>query len=351
MTDPAKTSNRSSGANPSLRQLLTRGASIAITVVLLADLIGRVNWAEFDQMLGRIAFSNWVGALMAYLALNLFRALRFRILLDKRDSPWRILIPITLYHNFLVRALPFKLGELSYIVLLRSRLNYSMEEGLSSLFGARVLELLIIVMVFASSIPASAEQLAAQRDELTLAIAVTFAISVVGLYFGGSVIRAFQRRAQPILTVAEGRRPGLAAGLNNRLSHLGDEMDRIRQPRLFLTALFTTCFTYTSSFLTNYILLRALGVDVQLPVFIAIISLGMFASAFPFTISGFGVVEAAWLFGLTQFAGMPEADATAAGFILHGFQILAAALYGLLGYLLIQVSAPLPVKSAASKEI
>jgi uncharacterized membrane protein YbhN (UPF0104 family) len=123
-------------------------------------------------------------------------------------------------------------------------------------------------------------------------------------------------------------------------------MDRIRQPRLFLTALFTTCFTYTSSFLTNYVLLRALGVEVHLPVFIAIISLGMFASAFPFTVSGFGVVEAAWRVGLMQFAGMPDADATAAGFLLHGFQIFAAALYGLLGYLLIHVSAPLPSKGA-----
>jgi len=351
MTDPSERNNGSTGAASSRRQLLVRVASITITVVLLADLIGRVNWAEFDQMLGRIAPSSWIGALLAYLALNLFRALRFRILLDKRDSPWRILIPITLYHNFLVRALPFKLGELSYIVLLRSRLNYTMEEGLSSLFGARVLELLIIVMVFASSIPASAEQLAAQRDELTVVIAVTFVISVIGLYFGGSVIRAFQRRAQPIFTVAEGRRPGFATGLNNRLRHLAEEMDRIRQPRLFLTALFTTCFTYTSSFLTNYILLRALGVDVNLPVFIAIISLGMFASAFPFTVSGFGVVEAAWRFGLMQFAGMPDADATAAGFLLHGFQIFAAALYGLLGYLLIHISAPMATTGEQNNEL
>ena len=351
MTESNKTSDGPTGAKGSRRQLLARAASIAITGILLADLIGRVNWAEFDQMLGRVALSSWVGALLAYLALNLFRALRFRILLDKRDSPWRILIPITLYHNFLVRALPFKLGELSYIVLLRSRLNYTMEEGLSSLFGARILELLIIVMVFAASIPASAEQLAAQRDELTLAIAVAFLISVIGLYFGGSVIRAFQGRAQPVLTFAERRRPGLAAGLNSRLAHLGEEMDRIRQPRLFLAALFTTCFTYTSSFLTNYILLRALGVEVQLPAFIAIISLGMFASAFPFTVSGFGVVEGAWLFGLTRFASMPEADAAAAGFLLHGFQIFAAALYGLLGYLLIHISAPLPATSASGQEI
>ena len=142
VTEPAASKERSAGARLSRRQLLARAASITITVVLLADLVGRVNWAEFDQMLGRVGPASWIGALLAYLALNLLRALRFRILLDKRDSPWRILIPITLYHNFLVRALPFKLGELSYIVLLRSRLNYTMEEGFSSLFGARVLELL-----------------------------------------------------------------------------------------------------------------------------------------------------------------------------------------------------------------
>ena len=351
MTDTTERNKGSRGAASSRRQLLVRVASIAITVVLLADLVGRVNWAEFDQLLGRIAATSWLGALLAYLTLNLFRALRFRILLDKRDSPWRILIPITLYHNFLVRALPFKLGELSYIVLLRSRLNYSMEESLSSLFGARVLELLIIVMVFAASILASAEQLAAQRDELLLTIAVIFAISVTGLYFGGAVIRAFQKAAQPMLNVAEGRRPGFATGVNNRLRHLADEMDRIRQPRLFLVALFTTCFTYTSSFLTNYILLRALGVDVDLPVFIAIISLGMFGSAFPFTVSGFGVVEAAWWRGLTQFAGMPDADAAATGFLLHGFQIFAAALYGFLGYVLIHINAPMPTKDKSSNDM
>lgn len=333
------------------RQFLVRAISIAITAVLLADLVGRVNWSEFDQLLARIAFSSWILALLAYLALNLLRALRFRILLDKRDSPWRILIPITLYHNFLVRALPFKLGELSYIVMLRSRLNYSMEEGVSSLFGARILELLIIVMVFASSIPASAEQLAAQRDELLAAIAVTFAVSVIALYFGGALIRAILRALQPLLNHIDRRSAGFATGANRRLRHLANEMDRIRQPRLFLTALLTTCFTYTSSFLTNFILLRALGIDVELPAFIAIISLGMFASAFPFTVSGFGVVEAAWRFGLMQFAGLADSDATAAGFLLHGFQIFAAALYGFLGYLLIQISSPMPpVDEAAARK-
>ena len=172
------------------RRLIVRIASVIVTVGLLAALVGEVEWAQFDQLLGRVAPVSWLGALLAYLALNLFRALRFRVLLDKHDTPWRLLLPITLYHNFLVRALPFKLGELSYIALLRSRLNYSMEEGLSSLFGARILELLIIILVFASGVLTSAEALAPQRDRLMLIIVATFFVCVLGLYFGGGLLRA-----------------------------------------------------------------------------------------------------------------------------------------------------------------
>ena len=324
------------------RQLVLRAISILVTVALLAVLVGEVKWDEFDQLLGRIPAVSWAGALLAYLALNLFRALRFRVLLDKGDTPWRLLAPITLYHNFLVRALPFKLGELSYIALLRSRLNYSMEEGLSSLFGARTLELLIIVMVFAVGVLTTAEALAAQHDQLLFVIIVTFLLSVCALYFGGTIIRALRGALLPPLLRLAGRQRDLVTIIETRSLHLAGEFDRIRQPRLFLTAFFISCFTYSSSFLTNYILLRALGVTLDLSAMIAIISIGMFASAFPLNVSGFGVVEVAWRFGLVQFAGWNESDATATGFLLHGFQLFAAAAYGLAGYLMIHLSPRMP---------
>lgn len=322
------------------RQLLVRILSVIVTVVLLAALVGEVEWAQFDQLLGRVALVSWLGALLAYLSLNLFRALRFRVLLDKGDTPWRLLIPITLYHNFLVRALPFKLGELSYIALLRSRLNYSMEEGVSSLFGARILELLIIMLVFASGVLTSAEALAQQRDSLMLIIVATFFVCVVGLYFGGGLLRASAGLLLPGIRRLLPSRGQLADALESGWLQLADELHRIRQPRLFLSALFISCFTYSSSFLTNYILLRALGIQADFSAMIAIISIGMFASAFPLNVSGFGVVEVAWRIGLTQFAGWNESDATAIGFLLHGFQLFAAALYGLVGYLLIHLSPP-----------
>ncbi len=326
--------------NPKTRQRLVRLFSIAITSGLLIVLVERVEWGEFDELLARVSLLSWCVALLAYLALNLLRALRFRILLGGGGAPWRLLVPITLYHNFLVRALPFKLGELSYIALLRSRLNYSMEAGLSSLFGARLLELLIIVMVFAASILSSAEQLTTQRDELLIVVALTFAGSLLALYYGGALLRRLHELLHPLLVRYDNR---LTRLLQMRLVQLADELGRIRQPRLFFSALFISCFTYTCSFLTNYVLLRALGLTSDLPSAIAIISIGMFASAFPFTVSGFGVVEVAWSFGLMQLGDWSESDATATGFLLHGFQLFAAAIYGLAGYLLIQL-APSPLE-------
>jgi glycosyltransferase 2 family protein len=333
-----------------LKQLIWRGMSILVTVVLLIILINNVKWAEFGDLIGRVSIISLFGALFSYLMLNVFRAIRFRTLLDKEDTPLRVLIPITLYHNFLVRLLPFKLGEISYIVLLRSRLNYSMEEGVSSLFGARILELLIIVVVFAVGILLSGEQFTIQRDSLMAVVAVVFISSVFGLYFAGTLIRVMLNIFNTMLKRITSHKIALIEMIESKLLDIAIEFDRIRNPRLFISALGITCFTYTTSFMTNYILLRAVGLEADIPVVITIISIGMFASAFPFSVSGFGVVELSWLFGLVQFAGYGESEATAIGFMLHGFQVIAASLYGLVGYILIHATPPLQAHKTISAD-
>ncbi len=341
MTEPA--SKQPQPSQNKSRQLVWRLASVLVTAGLLFFLIRVLEGVDFGELLGRISFSHLSAALLAYLALNVFRAIRFRVLLDKDDAPLRILFPITLYHNGLVRVLPFKLGELSYIVLLRSRLNYSMEEGVSSLFGARILELLIIVIVFASGILLSGGQFVAQRDSLLPAIVLIFIISALGLYFAGGLIRFMLGIFQRLLAVFIQREIGLIAAMQSKLLELAQEFDRIRHPRLFVSALFITCFTYTSSFMTNYILLRSVGMDIELPIMVAMISFGMFGAALPLpALGGFGLVEGVWLIALTQFAAYPQSEAAAIGFILHGFQVIAAILYGFAGYVMIHLSPPLP---------
>jgi uncharacterized protein (TIRG00374 family) len=326
------------------KQLIWRGLSIVVTVVLLAYLINNIDTSEFRLLLEKVTGISLVGALASYLSLNIFRAIRFRVLLDKSETPLRVLIPITLYHNFLVRLLPFKLGELSYIVLLRNRLNYSMESGVSSLFGARILELLIIVVVFAFGIVLSGEQFAAQRNSLLILVAVIFVGSVVSLYFAGTIIRVMLRVMNSLVNKMTSSPIALVNTINHKLHEMAIEFDRIRNAKLFVSALLITCLTYTTSFMTNYILLTAVGLQreqIGLPIIITIISIGMFTSAFPFSVSGFGIVELGWFFGLTTFAGFSESLAASTGILLHGFQVGAATLYGIIGYALIHMTPPI----------
>lgn len=327
------------------RQYILRGISVIVTVALMAYLLSNLDWKDFNAIASRVSLAAMAGSLLAYFVLNVFRAIRFRSLLDKADAPLKLLIPITLYHNFLVRILPFKLGELSYIVLLRTRLNYSMQEGVSSLIGARILELLIIIMVFASSILLSADHFQAQRNGLLLIILIVFIGSVLGLYFAGTVIRVGINIVNAILMRLIKRPIAFIKKLEVKLLEIADEFDRIRNPRLFLSALFISIFTYASSFLTNYILLVAIGLNADIPTVVTIISVGMFASAFPFSISGFGVVELSWYFGLTQFAGYTDSEATSIGFLLHGFQVISATILGFIGYLFIQLIPPMEASS------
>ncbi len=350
MVEDIRAENEPRTKTTNKRQLLGRLVSIVITVALLVYVVNDVEWRDFDKLLSRVSLTSLSLAMLSYLALNLLRSLRFRVLLDKSDTPMRILIPITLYHNGLVRWLPFKLGELSYIVLLRRRLNYSMEEGVSSLVGARLLEMLIIVLVFAFGIVFSGKQFAEDRSGLIFLTVLVFLLSVIGLYFAGDLIRFLWRAVQRPLGLVLNTQSEFVIRITAKLGEIAIELDRIRHPRLFFSALLISCFTYTSSFLTNYILLRALGLEVGLPIMIIIISIGMGGSAFPFTLSGFGVVEVSWKLGLTLFAGLPDSDASTIGLLLHAFQLIAAALYGLVGYLLIRLTPPLASGGISKQE-
>jgi hypothetical protein len=72
----------------------------------------------------------------------------------------------------------------------------------------------------------------------------------------------------------------------------------------------------------------------------------MLAESLPLaTISGLGMIEGGWTFGLVTLAGYDLSQAVAIGFFLHGCQILAAAATGLIGYLWLQTSKRMPLES------
>ncbi|MCB9461532.1 MAG: flippase-like domain-containing protein [Anaerolineaceae bacterium] len=337
-------SENAAAAQPSARKQksrkwLIRLVSIVVTGALLLFLFSKLDWQRLLDMLRGISPLALVGALLAYGSQNFFRAIRFRVLLE-RDAPLRLLLPITFYHNFLVRVLPFKLGELSYIFLLRSRLNINLETSVSSLFGARILELMIIVLMTTIGFILSSGQAHGDAGLYPVLIPLLFVGCLLILYFAGALLRLATGITRRVLARILPNMPHLLTRIFAKLDDVAIAMDSLRQPRLFAKAFLVSFGTYGSAVVLNYIMLRSVGVDVPIFVMITILSMGQFASAFPFSVSGFGVVEGGWALGLLLFTNTPTDDAVAIGFLLHGFQVLAATIYGTLGYLAVRMQPP-----------
>lgn len=305
--------------------------SLVLAAGLIIFMLSLVEWDAFLEVLLRLSPSSLLAAFLIYVLLNLWRAFRFVALLNRDDlSAWAV-FPIALYHNFLVRLLPFKLGEFSYIVLMRNRMNVRVEEGVSSLFGSRLLELLMIVLVAATSLLLSGEFVPNQGG-IGIGLVIFCVVGgIVGFYYMGKILRIVIKLLNKLDAIS------LVNKLTRQLEKLATEFDRISQPKVFGKALFWSIFTYGSSFAVNWVLLAAVGLDVDVVTLVILVSIGMFATAFPFNISGFGAVELGWTWGLTTFAAYSVEEAVSIGLMLNGYQLICAAISGLLGYGVVQV--------------
>lgn len=302
-----------------------------VTVGLLAYLVSYIDWYYLTDLLARLSPGVIFSGFALYFALNGFRVLRYRVLLERHDLDLHLFMPIGLYHNFLVRILPFKLGELAYPYLLRRHFHISLDASFSSLFGARLLELLVIILVFIGAFFLSGDILDDQTDVMTLLAVFLIVGGGLGFYFAGWLVRSFAVVLRRLLP----SKPTFSSFLT-RLDMLAQRLDALHQLRIFAGGVFWSFFTYACSFGVNWILLIAIGLDIPFGVLAVIVSIGMFATAFPFSISGFGMVELGWVLGLTMLADFTMPEATAIGFMLNGFQVLAATLWGGIGYALLR---------------
>ena len=304
---------------------LWRWAGLLFSLTLVILLLDALDLDAFRVMAAGISPDSLLLALLIYLMLNFFRTLRFQVLLAADAPPLAALWPVVLVHNLLVRVLPFKAGEFSWMLLLRRYFGQTVGAGFGSLLGARLFELLIVLLVGGSALVQGSAQFAQARPTLLALLATAFLLCLVLLFSASGFLRLASRLLQ--------RQHGLGQRIAAHLPALETSLARIRQPRIFLLTLLLSCLTWGSSVCFNLLLLGALGVQ-GLPLLVGIISITMLVEALPVaSISGLGVIEGGWTFGLVTIAGLEPGAAAATGFFLHACQVLAAALCGLVGWL------------------
>ena len=139
-------------------------------------------------------------------------------------------------------------------------------------------------------------QFAQARPTLLALLATAFLLCLALLFSASGFLRLAARLLQ--------RQRGLGQRIAAHLPALATSLARIRQPRIFLLTLLLSCLTWGSSVCFNLLLLGALGVQ-GLPLLVGVISITMLVEALPVaSISGLGVIEGGWTFGLVTIAGL-----------------------------------------------
>jgi uncharacterized protein (TIRG00374 family) len=314
-----------------------RVLGLLVSIAIGAYLLWQIDVQEFLSMIRGLSIPSLVAAFLIYMLLNFFRALRFTVLLGGQGLSAKTMYPIALYHNFLVRTLPFKTGELSYVMMVRHYLRKPLLEGVGTLISARLFDLLLVTTGCTVGLLTVA---VSNSEHLLFTLFVPcLVVSAISLYFAAPLLRKGLALEQHLLKNRSLGKSQAVAWINQKLQVLTENLDRIHNPRLFIILIGLSACIYASSAGFNLVLLRALGINSSFGTLIVVVSIAMFAEALPFSVAGLGLVEGGWTFGLVTFALLSTSQAASIAFFLHACQLISVAISGLIGYLMLHTSA------------
>ena len=315
-----------------LNRFISPLLGVGVSGILVIYLVRQIDYPHFLQLAKNVPLWFFFLLFALFLLLNIFRALRFRILLDRKELPLGVLFPITLCHNFFVRTLPLMVGEFSYIALLRRHLKIPVSEGARSLFEARLFDLQFVIAGGTFGLLGMGGQ---STSYVLTILALAGGLILVNRVLFGVLPKGIEPMWSCIVRISPWRHTALLDSVGHKLREVSLRLDRFRCLRPLLKVLTCSLCTYGISLSCHLLLLSTLNVNQRLSVLLVVISVVMIASWFPFSLSGFGVIEGSWAASLVMFADMEVGGALSVGLFIHCCQVLMTALLGLLGFVLL----------------
>ena len=329
-----------------LNRLISPLLGLGVSVILVTYLVRQIDYPHFLRLAKNIPLWFFFILFALFFLLNICRTLRFRMLLDREDLPLTVLFPITLCHNFFVRTLPLMVGEFSYIALLRRHLKIPISEGVRSLFEARLFDLQFVVLGGTFGLLTMGHE---STGYVLTILALAGVLIIVNRALFSVLPKGIERIWTYIIRIYPWRRTALLDSIGRKLGVVSLQLDRFRCLRLLLKALTFSLCTYGINLSCHLLLLSTLNVNQQLSVLFVVISIVMIAAWFPFSLSGFGVVEGSWAGSLVMFTNMEVGAALSVGLFIHCCQVLMTALLGLLGFVLLTPQVSVRLMSACNQ--
>jgi len=303
---------------------------VLLTLAVVSYVFIKLDWEVTFRIFSQL---NWAWLMIAFcvtITNYILRTMRFKILLNLNDLPFRYLFGVTNLYGMFLYLLPAKTGELTYPILLKNRLNVSLTEGAASLIVARFFDVATISLFLPFVLSTFWKQLNLWiRYSAFAFIGIVF---IVGLGLIGSTRSKSIREKLFLMRIF--RIQGLSR-LTNILKNLFAEFQTIDQRGLYWQLWALTVGIWTCIFTNFYIILISLGFHVTYFQMIVVSIIMVPMTLLPIQgFANFGTHEIGWgtafsLFGYSQSIALGIAINS---HIILLFFILAL---GLIGYILL----------------
>ncbi len=126
---------------------------LAISIACLAAIFIMVDPAEILDAVKKARYGLWLLAILSLILFMLFRAIRWRFMLNAAGTQESIVTYQTVFHiqnigYFLTYILPFRLGDIARAILIGNVPPLTISRGISTMVAERVLDLLFMVILF-----------------------------------------------------------------------------------------------------------------------------------------------------------------------------------------------------------
>jgi uncharacterized membrane protein YbhN (UPF0104 family) len=298
------------------RRLVSVVVGIAITAAVVWYLLTPDVLREFRSVVAtaRASWPMLALAIALTVIVQWLRAWRFAIMTNRTfDLPGWPLLRIAFQLNFLSYALPFRLGELGYPVMMRRAYGHPIARSLGVLLLARLFDLFSVAAIFLFLAVGLGLGGTTVGSLALLAGAILLTLIPVAMVFGAQAARPFLKNLP-----AESR---LVTAIEPSLAALGAH--RTQLPAIALSFAIWVVFGGLASLAASAV---ASGISPMAAMLGA--AAGNVAFALPVNgIGGLGASQAAWVLAVSR-AGVPWSDAVISAFALYAVTLTGAMIFG-----------------------
>ena len=297
-----------------------------VTIVLLYLLLSHIEPYDIVTTLEGIDLVYLVAGFIIYIFCNVFRALRFHILLDK-EIKIADLFDIVCIYNMVNNLAPLRAGELSYIYMLKKLHNKNAVIGVSTLIVSRLFDFVAIGSLFMVSAWMVSDRMEGFKSATILvSLFMIFCfLLLLTLFHGGEMFLDLLTRA--LIRMGFGKNKS-AAYFTLKLRETVRAMEKMRNTRITILAIVSSFLIWITNFSVVYLVIKGMHFDIPMQIIVVGSTFTVLSTLLPvYGIAGLGTSQGLWTLVFLPL-GIPLNQAIISAF---GYYIVQMTYYLILG--------------------